>query len=200
MPNSNSSSSRRRLIVIVTAAVIIIIALFSAFVWPGWAMKDNGGDARSLQTQSAAATPTIEASALPKNASELVKAFPDAVANYARTGVEATKDWESAKPVEEYAVTYSTGAKSKDVAMVIGQWSNSSGAKTQYDKLTAALEGDTLAHGNVKVSGANKGTYVVKTDADDDAKAVAVWQNDTVVFQVTGGKDAVMAFYQKFPM
>lgn len=199
--NVNSTSSRRRLVVIVIAAVVIVVVMLSAFVWPGWAVKNqkNGGG-EATQTQSAPATPTIKASALPKDATDLVKALPDDVTNYARTGVAEAKDWASAKPIEEYTVSYSTGDKSKDVTMLIGQWATADSAKTQYDKLSEALTGDMLAHGSVKVSGANKGSYVVRADAKDGNKAVALWQNDTVVFQVSGSKAAVMAFYQKFPM
>ncbi|MBW3087633.1 hypothetical protein KIH77_02605 [Bifidobacterium sp. 82T24] len=198
--NANATSSRRRLVVIVIAAVVIVVALLSAFIWPGWAMKNQNDGGEAAQTQSAPATPTIKASALPKDATDLVKALPDSVTDYARTGVKETKDWQSAKPIEEYAVSYSTGAKAKDVTMLVGQWATADSAKTQYDKLAEALTGDMLAHGSVKVSGANKGSYVVRADAKDKNKAVALWQNDTVVFQVSGSKSAVMAFYQKFPM
>ena len=40
----------------------------------------------------------------------------------------------------------------------------------------------------------------VKADASNSKNAVAIWQNDTVVFQATGTKEAVDRFYQKFPM
>ena len=52
----------------------------------------------------------------------------------------------------------------------------------------------------VKVSGNVTGAYVVKADASNSKNAVAIWQNDTVVFQATGTKEAVDRFYQKFPM
>ena len=41
---------------------------------------------------------------------------------------------------------------------------------------------------------------MVKADASNSKNAVAIWQNDTVVFQATGTKEAVDRFYQKFPM
>ena len=80
------------------------------------------------------------------------------------------------------------------------QWSSADNAKTQYDALVAAQTGDESASGNVKVSGNVTGAYVVKADASNSKNAVAIWQNDTVVFQATGTKEAVDRFYQKFPM
>ena len=133
-------------------------------------------------------------------ASELLKAMPGSVLNYARTKADASTTWNSASPLEEYTLTYSTGDAAKDVTLVAAQWSSADNAKTQYDALVAAQTGDESASGNVKVSGNVTGAYVVKADASNSKNAVAIWQNDTVVFQATGTKEAVDRFYQKFPM
>ncbi|OZG61145.1 hypothetical protein BMYO_0444 [Bifidobacterium myosotis] len=205
--NSSTTQSHGKLIaVVVAAAVVIILAVLSAFVWPGWAIRKDAGTAApngSSQQQSAEAeptTPTIEATALPDDATELLKAMPDSVLNYARTKAEASTTWSAASPLEEYTLTYSTGDKAKDVTLVAAQWSTADSAKTQYDALVSAQTGDDQASGNVKVSGNVTGAYVVKADAADAKKSVAIWQNDTVVFQATGTKEAVERFYQKFPM
>ena len=190
---------------VVAAAVVIVLAVLSAFVWPGWAINKNDTVASSngSSQQQAAAEPTkpsINATALPDNATELLKAMPDSVLNYARTKAEASATWSAASPLEEYTLTYSTGDDAKDVTLIVAQWSASDNAKTQYDALVAAQTGDELASGNVKVSGNATGSYVVKADATDAKKFVAIWQNDTVVFQATGAKTAVERFYQKFPL
>lgn len=207
MSNNASTSSRRRLVVIVVAAVVVVLALLSAFVWPGWAVRkpasEATGQSTSAQTQSAPATPTIKASPLPSNATALLKAAaPDTVDEtaYARVKTQNAQDWASANPIEEYKVTYSTGQSAKDLTLLTAQWSDAASAQSQYKKVTDALKGETLAQGSVKVSGAAKGSYLVKVDDDDDTKAVAVWQNDTAVFQVTGPKADVLDFYQKFPL
>lgn len=201
--NSSSTQSHAKLIaVVVAAAVVIILAVLSAFVWPGWAINKDG-TAQNQQSSSASAEPTkptIKATALPDDATELLKAMPDSVLNYARTKAEASTSWSGATPLEEYTLTYSTGDKAKDVTLIVAQWSTSDNAKTQYDSLVSAQTGDELAAGNVKVSGSATGSYSVKVDAADSKKAVAVWQNDTVVFQATGAKAAVERFYQKFPL
>ncbi|NEG89658.1 hypothetical protein [Bifidobacterium aerophilum] len=213
-PSSSTSPSHGKLIaVVVAAALVIVLALLSAFIWPGWALnKDNasqqttGGTSSSGNTSSDGTkdeeptTPSIKATALPDGASELLKAMPDTVLNYARTKAEASTTWSSTSPLEEYTLTYSTGDEAKDVTLIVAQWSASDAAKTQYDALSGALTGTELGSGTVKVSGEAKGSYTAKTDANDDSKAIAVWQNDTVVFQVTGAKAAVERFYQKFPL
>ena len=196
--NSSTTQSHGKLIaVVVAAAVVIILAVLSAFVWPGWAIQKNDGTSTTTQnsqqkTESSEPTkPTIDATALPDDASVL---------NYARTKADASTTWNSASPLEEYTLTYSTGDAAKDVTLVAAQWSSADNAKTQYDALVAAQTGDESASGNVKVSGNVTGAYVVKADASNSKNAVAIWQNDTVVFQATGTKEAVDRFYQKFPM
>lgn len=90
--NSSTTQSHGKLIaVVVAAAVVIILAVLSAFVWPGWAIQKNDGTSTTTQnsqqkTESSEPTkPTIDATALPDDASELLKAMPGSVLNYART-------------------------------------------------------------------------------------------------------------------
>ncbi|NEG79184.1 hypothetical protein GFD22_09425 [Bifidobacterium avesanii] len=195
--------------VVVAAAIVVIIALVTAFIAPGWALKKNASDGGAVAqgtetqtTQAAPATPTISPSALPSDATELLKAMPDTVLNFARTGAGATSTWQSAKvkPIEEYTLTYSTGDAADDVTIVTAQWSKADDAKTQYDALASALTGKELASGNIKVSGSSTGSYVTKEDASDSNKAVSVWRNDTVVFQATGSKQAVQDLTKNFPL
>ena len=191
---------------VVAAAVVIILAVLSAFVWPGWAIQKNDGTSTTTQnsqqkTESSEPTkPTIDATALPDDASELLKAMPGSVLNYARTKADASTTWSSTSPVEEYALTYSTGKKGQDVTLEVGQWNDGDKAKSQYDTLAEAMTGKELGSGNVKVSGKTTGAYSAKADPDDDTKAVAVWRNDTVVFYATGAKNDIQRFYQQFPL
>ena len=147
--NSSTTQSHGKLIaVVVAAAVVIILAVLSAFVWPGWAIQKNDGTSTTTQnsqqkTESSEPTkPTIDATALPDDASELLKAMPDSVLNYARTKAVASTTWNSASPLEGYTLTYSTGDAAKDVTLVAAQWSSADNAKTQYDALVAAQTGD----------------------------------------------------------
>ncbi|WP_169240107.1 hypothetical protein [Bifidobacterium olomucense] len=207
--NSSTTQSHGKLIaVVIAAAVVIILAVLSAFVWPGWALnKSAATGSTTTQTgdkkQTAKAeptTPSIKATALPDDATELLKSMPDSVLNYARTKAEASATWSAASPLEEYTLTYAVGTDTNDITLISAQWSTADSAKTQYDALVAAQTGDESASGNVKVSGNVTGAYVVKTDASDSKKSVAIWQNDTVVFQATGSTDAIDRFYQQFPM
>lgn len=208
MSNTQTSSSHGKLIVaVVAAALVVVLALISAFIWPGWALN-KGDEANSQGTTSQGAsqdaseptTPSIDAVALPDDASELLKAMPDSVLNFARTKAAAGTSWSGASPVEEYTLTYSTGTDGQEVTLEVAQWSQGEDAQSQYDNLTGAMTGKELGSGNVKVSGEATGAYSAKTDPNDETKAIAVWRNDTVVFQATGAKDSVRRFYQQFPL
>ncbi|MFR0588709.1 MULTISPECIES: hypothetical protein [Bifidobacterium] len=212
MANTQQSSSHGKLTaVIAVAAVVIVLALLSAFIWPGWALNKTTtptsaptSSATSNGKKSAAAkapsTPTISAKPLPTDSTSLLKAMPDSVVNYARTDANPSANWTSASPLEEYTMTYSTGDDTKNIALITAQWSSADDAKKQYQALTASLTGDEIASGNVKVSGKTTGSYVIRKDASDSKKAVAVWINDTAVFQANGPSDAVTTFCQKFPL
>lgn len=208
MSNTQTSSSHGKLIVaVVAAALVVVLALVSAFIWPGWALN-KGDEANSQDTTSQGAsqdaseptTPSIDAVALPDDASELLKAMPDSVLNFARTKADASTSWSGASPVEEYTLTYSTGKDGQEVTLEVAQWSQDEDAQSLYDNLTGAMTGKELGSGNVKVSGEATGAYSAKTDPNDETKAIAVWRNDTVVFQATGAKDSVQRFYQQFPL
>ena len=133
----NSSSHGKLIAAVVAAALVVVLALISAFVWPGWALNKNGQAGQAGQTSQQASTsngtdgdkteptkPSIDAVALPDGASELLKAMPDSVLNYARTKADASTTWSSTSPVEEYALTYSTGKKGQDVTLEVGQWND----------------------------------------------------------------------------
>ncbi len=142
MSNTQGSSSHGKLTaVVVAAAVVIILAVLSAFVWPGWAIRHDDGQS-DAQTQQTAPerpkTPSIDAVALPEDATELLKAMPDSVLNFARTAAAASTSWGSSTPLEEYTMTYSTGQTAEDVTLIAAQWSTADAAKTQYDALAGA--------------------------------------------------------------
>ena len=115
----NSSSHGKLIAAVVAAALVVVLALISAFVWPGWALNKNGQAGQAGQTSQQASTsngtdgdkteptkPSIDAVALPDGASELLKAMPDSVLNYARTKADASTTWSSTSPVEESGRRY----------------------------------------------------------------------------------------------
>lgn len=198
-------SHRNRITVSIVAIVLILAAVITAFLWPGWALKKNGGVDNIIHTSSSAsgsqtvASPTISASPLPSNASELVKTvLPATVGAYARQSIKPTTAWESSQPIEEYVVTYSTGDKSKDITVTLAQWSTDDYALKQYQTVTNELKGKQLAQGNVSVKGAQTGSYVVKEESGNSSQAVVVEQNSSVLFQITGPKDQLTDFFNKF--
>ena len=201
MGEARNGSSRGKLIaVVVAAALVIVLALVSAFGWPGWALQKQEPESGKVQPASQPTKPSIDAEPLPGDATELLKAMPESVLNFARVKAGKSEAWKDASPLEEYALSYATGKDGQDVALTVAQWSGADAAKAQYAKLTGDLGGKTLASGGVKVSGESTGSYVVVQDDDDDTSATAVWQNATVVFQATGNKNQVQRFVQKFPL
>ncbi|MBM6699771.1 hypothetical protein H7U32_05465 [Bifidobacterium pullorum subsp. saeculare] len=211
MTNTRSKSSHGKLIAVVAAAaVVIVLAVVSAFAWPGWALRHDGAD-----TKEPAATeptkPAIKATALPEDATELLKAMPDSVLDYARIKADASTTWADAAPLEEYTLIYGKAKDAADVTLIVAQWSSADSAKKQFQALDKAAEGETGATGDVRVNGDITGSYVVKTTGGSDADgkdgsatpvgdATAIWQNDTVVFQATGKAADVERFYPKFPL
>ena len=85
-PHGSSASRGKLIVVMIVAALVVVLALLSAFVWPGWALNKTD-EVTKVQQQTATepTKPSIKATALPDDASELLKAMPDSVLNYART-------------------------------------------------------------------------------------------------------------------
>lgn len=197
---------RRRLTVVIAIAVVVILTLFSAFVWPHWATKsgvssqvapESGGSAHPSRP---ATKPTIKAQPLPQGATDLMKAMPDTVGSHVRINLESAGDWTASSPLEEYSMSYSTGAATKDVTLHVAQWSQDDDANKQYSSLLSSLAGKELASGKVKVSSKESGSYVEKTDTADTKKAIILWRNATVVFRLEGPTAAVESFYKDFPL
>ena len=195
---ARSRSHRNRLIVSLIAILLIVAAVVTAFLWPGWALKKKGGmPTNQVATTSANATPTIPPQPLPSNASALVKAvLPDSSGTYSRQSVTVTQVWESSQPIEEYVATYSNGVKGQE--MTVAQWSTSDYALKQYQAISGQLTGKQIATGNVVVNGSQTGSYTVHEDAKDPSRAVAVEQNATALFQMTGPKDRMTDFFAKY--
>lgn len=133
------------------------------------------------------------------DASDLMTAMPGKVGQYTQIHSEISKQWASYQPIEEYTIVYGNGSYTNDLTLIVAQWKNNADAQQRFDSLDTEIPGEYFTSGEVKVAGRTVGSYVVKTQ-DNSSKAVALWRNDTVVFEVTGGIDAVVQFYQDFPL
>ncbi|EFA22747.1 hypothetical protein [Bifidobacterium gallicum] len=204
--NQQTSSSIIKLRIAVAAvAFVIVLSLVFAFLWPGWAVKPAPAPV-ATPAATATAKPTIAAKALPDDATSLMKALPDHVAEYVRLDVATTDVWKDAKPLEAYAVTYGTSEEAKpdnSVSLTVAQWSTTADAQQQFAKLKSDLQGTEVMSGNIKVSGSTSGAYIMKTDGkpeDASAQATGLWCNDTVVFEVQGQQKAVKTMVELFPL
>ncbi|MDK7259556.1 hypothetical protein HXT25_04275 [Gardnerella sp. DNF00476] len=197
--SSVSASHNNLRKVLIVAVIVVVLAIVSAFIWPGWAL--NRQQPQSAKTQvSSAKTPSIKSKDLPSTSTALLRSMPDSVLDFARVDACPSAKWSSASPLEEYTVRYSTGESGSDVSVVVAQWSSRDLANKQYELLTDALAGSDIASGKIQVAGKATGSYVLKADDNSKTKASAIWQNDTVVFEVTGLKQSVERFYKQFPM
>lgn len=180
----------------------VIIALATAFIWPGWADKLTSNQQQENVEPTVKrrkdVKPSTSVTALPANATELVKHMPDTVGAYARKGVSESTNWKNAKPIEEHTVTYSTGSANGSVTLVVAQWPEADTAGSEYQKLVSGLSGEKVESGNVRVAGNITGAYQLHRVSS--TSGVALWRNDTCIFQVSGPFDAVKEFYTSFPL
>lgn len=210
-PVSSSSDSsahtrqrRRRIGLVIALAAVVVLVLLSAFVWPHWAVRSQEPVAQSsasaVSQPSQTSSPKATAVPLPDSASELLKAMPDTVGEFARVKADSDSEWSTHTPIEEHNLVYSTGRSGGDVSLHLAQWSRSEDAKALYDSQSTGMSGKELASGNVRSGGTVTGSYLEKADGDDEHKALVIWQNDTVVFRAQGQRSSLEAFYKAFPL
>lgn len=207
VPDPAQSSKKGRNIavgVIIGTVIVVVVALFTAFVWPGWANRLVPGTIQSAQQEPDSTKKKVRSSATPiplaANASALLKAMPDEVGAFARQTVSDSSEWKAASPIEEHSITYSTGDNDNgNVTLLVAQWANSDDAEKQYQQVLSTLKGRQIAAGAVKVSGQQTGSYELH-DTNNSDHVIALWRNDTCLFRVTGPTSAVQDFYKDFPL
>jgi hypothetical protein len=201
-PQTISTGARVAIGVSIGLIVAVIIALATAFIWPGWADKlANNQQQENVEPtvkRRKAIAPSTSVTPLPSSATELVKHMPDTVGAYARKGIEESSNWKNAKPIEEHTITYSTGTDHGSVTLVVAQWPEADTAGTEYQKLVSHLTGEKVEAGNVRVAGNITGAY--QFHRVGSTGGIALWRNDTCIFQVSGPFDAVKEFYTSFPL
>ena len=203
--SGNSKGHKVAAGVIIGTVIVVVVALFTAFVWPGWANRLVPGAVQaSEQTTDGKSTKKTTSSATPvplaANATTLLKAMPDEVGAFARQTVSDSSEWKDASPIEEHSITYSTGNNDNgNVTLLVAQWANSTDAQNQYQKVLSTLTGTKIAAGAVKVSGQQTGSYELH-DTHKANQVIALWRNDTCLFRVTGPTQAVEDFYKDFPL
>ena len=202
--SAHAKQRRRRIGLVIALAAVVVLVLLSAFVWPHWAVRSQEPVAEvsaSVSSQpSQASSPKAKAVPLPDSASELLKAMPDTVGDFARVKADSDSEWSTHTPIEEYNLVYSSGKSGGDVTLHLAQWSRSEDAKALYDSLSTGMSGKELASGKVRSGGTVTGSYLEKADGDDAHTALVIWQNDTVVFRAQGQRTALEAFYKAFPL
>lgn len=211
-------------IVSIICAIAAVVVLFTAFVWPKWAVTrtetlKEAKDAAQGNALQLPSSPETSVTALPSNATVLMQHMPQTVGAYARKGITLINTWQSANPIEEFTVVYSIGNPQwKDLTITVAQWPTRDGASAQYGAVAAALKKNVnnteINTGKVVVDGSQTGSYVLLKTAISEAAssrgapspvnvtepATALWSNGTCLFEVTGPLNQVEQFYKQFPL
>ena len=201
--SAHARQRRRRIGLVIALAAVVVLVLLSAFVWPHWAVRSQEPGAQtsvSASSQPSQSIPKATAVPLPGSASELLKAMPDTVGEFARVKADSGSEWSTRTPIEEYNLVYSSGKSGGDVTLHLAQWSRNEDAKALYDSQSTGMSGKELASGKVRSGGTVTGSYLEKADGEDAHTALVIWQNDTVVFRAQGQRAALEAFYKAFPL
>jgi hypothetical protein len=202
---SSAVYARRRLVALVLLLTLLGgLVAFAALVWPGFA---SGGDAKTpaeVTVTAPPATPTIEP--VERTAeTELGKAMPASVLQFALRAETSTAALEDAGAIEGHELTYADGESDDATTVTVraGQWGDDDEAQDAYDELLAAavgVGGDATSTGSVEVDGEPVGSFAVTATGPGTGTSTVTWRNGTVVLQATGPTDEIEAFYTAFPL
>ncbi|MFF2621706.1 hypothetical protein [Oerskovia jenensis] len=205
---SSAVYARRRLVALVLLLALVgVVVAFGAFVWPGFAAGGETKEPAEVTVTSAPPTPTI-APVERTAGTELAKALPASVLQFALRAEATTEAFADAGAVEGHELTYadSEGDGGLVVTVRAGQWGTDDEAGVAYDELLAAAVeagGEPTSTGDVEVDGEVVGTFAITPVAPAEGAATsstATWRNGTVVLQATGPADEIEAFYTAFPL
>lgn len=205
---SSAVFARRRLVALVLLLALVgaVVALL-AFVWPGFAASSGAEEPDEVTVTAPPATPTI-APVERTATTELAKALPASVLQFALRSEAPTEAYVDAGAIEGHELTYADaeGDGATSVTVLAGQWGTDDEATAAYDELLAtavAAGGAATSTGDVEVDGEPAGAYAVTPVAPVDgaaATATVTWRNGTVVLQATGPADEIETFYTAFPL
>lgn len=197
MTQTSPTTQRPRwLIPAIVGAVVVVIVAVVAIVLTG---RGDGAPAATPTTTVVvpSPTPTVEPAARTAT-TPFAAVLPTTVLQYALATSADDPEWVAAGALEAYTETFTDGG-SGSLTVRAGQWESVDEANAQVAALIAALpaaeaptaeateDADTPAlpaSGDVQVGGTAVGTYTI-VDAGDGT-GIAVWNNATAVFQVTG--------------
>ncbi len=196
---------------IIGAVVFIVVAIIIGIV------VSNGSDDEAAPPAVASTvllpSPTPAVAPVPRAAtSAFASALPVSVLQYALATSTDNPTWTAAGALEAYTETYTDGAAGT-VTVNAGQWETAAEATTFATSLVAAVPSAAApdptataapgapvlpASGDVTAAGAVVGTYTI-VDAGDGT-GVAIWTNNTSVFQVTAPLTDIVDFYSAYPL
>ena len=197
--------ARRRMVALVALLVVVGgVVAFAAFVWPGFAAGDEVRQPDETVVTTAPPTPTIAPVARTAT-TELAKALPGAVLQFALRSEAESDAYVDVGAIEGHELSYADGAGegAAVVTVLAGQWGDDDEATAAYDELlevAVVAGGEPTSTGDVKVDGEPVGTYAITLVAEAAGTATVTWRNGTAVLQATGPADVIEKFYTAFPL
>ncbi|GAA1849218.1 hypothetical protein [Myceligenerans crystallogenes] len=188
---------RRRIAVAALAVVVLLLVLgFAGLVWPGFLHAREPEPVPTVTVTAPAPKPTIKAMKRSDDETAFQEALPSAVLQFALTEMGGTEAAADHGATEGWLATYSDGG-SKKIKVEAAQWASSDESRPAAEAL-AKDAGEAERTGDVKVGKDVVGGYTLTAAAD--GRRTITWRNGTAVFRATGPADAIVAFYQAFPL
>lgn len=216
---------RRRALLIggIVAAVLVVAGGVTAF----FLLRDGSAPAAEAPPAVVLPSPTSTVAAAERPATTpFASALPTTLLQYALAASADDAEWLGLNAVEAYAESYTDGG-SATVEVQAGQWETPEEATSVAATLTAALpaagatasageeptdaatadaatadaDADApvvLLEGDVLVDGAATGTVTVLDLGD--GTGIAVWNNGTTVFRLTGPAADIQNLYAAYPL
>lgn len=190
---------RRRRIAVGALLVVVLLAVlgFTGLVWPGFLHARQPEPVPTVTVTAAAPKPTIKAMKRSDGETAFQEALPSAVLQYALIELEKTDAAEELGATEGWLATYGDGG-SATIRVEAAQWATADESKPAAEALSEEA-GDAERTGEVRVGKDVVGRYTL-TAPDDDGRRTLTWRNGTAVFRATGPADAIVTFYQAFPL
>lgn len=215
-------ANRRRLVLVLSiiAAVLVIGGGITTFLL----MRDSGGGPAAAPPGVVLPSPTATVAPVARTATTpFASALPTTLLQYALASSADDEEWLALNAIEAYTETYTDGAAAT-VTVQAGQWETPEEAAAVLDALVGALPtavpadpatadpaaapAETtvatpgtpavLLEASVEVGGQSSGSVTV-VDAGDGT-GVAVWNNGTTVFRITGPAADIRNLYAAYPL
>lgn len=196
-PRSAAVYRRRRLVVgFLGVVVLTLVAVFAGLIWPGFLHAEEPEPVPTVTVTAPAPTPTVKSMKRADDETAFQRALPSSVLRFALADIEETDAKDELDATEGWRATYGDGS-GHQVTVDAAQWASTQEAESAAEVMIEEV-GDVAETGEVKVADDVVGEYALAPV--DGGERTITWWNGTVVLRATGPADAIVRFYQAFPL